>query len=68
MEEPNEIYYGDRGENFVRLLVGLFKRAKLKSRLIEELLDEEGMKVYSRAFTHKTVNEEDNYEFRNHFR
>ena len=63
MEEPNEIYYGDRGENFVRLLVGLLKRAKLKSKLIEKLLDEEGMEVYSRAFTHKTVNEEDNYEF-----
>ena len=61
--EENEFFYGDSGDNFIRLIVGLLRRAHMKRSLIEKILDKEGMEIYSRAFTHKTINEKDNYEF-----
>lgn len=64
MEEEKEIiiYNGDRGEKFVNMLKKVLKKGNIKDEYISQILDEEGLKLYSQAFTHPTANENENYE------
>jgi len=52
---PNtDIYLGDRGENFKKLISGLLTKSKLKPKYINFLLNDENMKLYSNAFSSST--------------
>jgi dsRNA-specific ribonuclease len=57
------IYNGIRGDAFKNFLVAILKRGKVNDDVIEKILDEEGMKLCSVAFTHPSVDEELNYEY-----
>ena len=57
-----DIYYGPRDESFRSLLVGLLKRGKLSDTDIANLLTEENLSEYSKVFTSKHADPENNYE------
>lgn len=58
-----EIYNGIRGKKFKDFISALLKNGgKLKQEYIDKITDENGMKLYSSAFTHKTGDINNNYE------
>jgi dsRNA-specific ribonuclease len=61
VENPIEIYSGDRGINFENMLRNILKKGKLKKDYID-LIIKNGMPLYSQAFTHPTADENNNYE------
>ena len=63
-EKTIELYHGARDETFKKMIVNILStRSGLKQKYIDSITDEEGMKVFSQAFTHPTINETENYEF-----
>lgn len=62
MEQPTEIHYGIRGEDFQALIKSVLIKAKLREQYLNILLDEESMNIYNQAFTSDTANITDNYE------
>jgi len=58
-----ENIYGIRGDVFKSFLYGLLRRSGLKKKYIDALTDKTGMALYSRAFTHQSIDAEQNYEF-----
>lgn len=60
---PSEKVYGTRGVVFRSFIQGMLQRSGLKKRYIEEVTNEVGMALYSRAFTHMSIDAEQNYEF-----
>lgn len=64
MANPEEeIYYGSRGDDFKCLIQGLLEMGKLKKHYIDVLLNDENMNMYSKAFTHRSANPDENYEY-----
>ena len=61
VENPIEIYSGDRGINFENMLRNILKKGKLKKEYIDRII-KNGMPLYSQAFTHPTADENNNYE------
>lgn len=61
VENPIEIYSGDRGINFENMLRNILKKGKLKKEYIDRIV-KNGMPLYSQAFTHPTADENNNYE------
>lgn len=61
-EEHQGIYFGDRGEEFKRLIVSLLNKGKLKKRYIRILTTPESMEEFSSAFTSELVDEDNNYQ------
>lgn len=57
------MYNGIRDESFKNLLTAILKRGKITQEVLDLLLDEEGMKLYDIAFTHKSINPDINYEY-----
>lgn len=58
-----EIYYGGTSRpGFKELIASLLKRGNLKQHYVDELLSDENLVKFNRAFTSKTGNEEENYE------
>jgi dsRNA-specific ribonuclease len=56
-------YYGIRGDKFRELIRNILSLGKMKKHYIDMITDEEGMKMYDMAFTHYTIDENNNYEF-----
>lgn len=61
--QTTEIYYGDRGQNFIDLIKGFLKKGKLDDRYINVLTTPDAMQVYSQAFTHISADPVNNYEY-----
>ena len=61
-DQKQGIYLGDRGPDFKEFIANLLKLGKLKKIYINMLTDDEGMKVYSSAFTSELVDLENNYQ------
>jgi dsRNA-specific ribonuclease len=59
--EP-EIFHGPRDEKFKGLIFNLLSKAKLKTKYLDILTNEESMSIYSKAFTSDTAHPEENYE------
>jgi dsRNA-specific ribonuclease len=60
--EQNEIFTGNRGARFQKLIRGLLKRGKLSEKNLDLYTNEESMKVYAQAFTAASADEDVNYE------
>ena len=60
---PIEIYKGIRGERFTYFLREVLSLSNLNKQYYDILLDKEGLQLYDQVFTHKTANEENNYEY-----
>ena len=61
--EEIEIINGPRDDTFKNLIVSLLRRGRLRQKYIDKILDKDGMDLYSKAFTHPTADELNNYEF-----
>lgn len=61
--EQNEIVKGDRGDLFKAAIISLLNRAKLKQKYIDILTDKYSLSIYDIAFTDKSANPNNNYEF-----
>lgn len=61
--EQTIIVRGERGDAFKNFLIKVLKRGNMRSSTIEKLLDEEGIEVFTSAFTHKSADTDDNYEY-----
>lgn len=59
-DESIEIFHAPRDESFRNLIKSLLSRGRMNPKYIEQILD---MDMYSKAFTHPTVDSENNYEF-----
>lgn len=55
-----EVYNGERGEAFDQLILSLLRKGKLSKAMKKKVYDKE---LFSQMFTHRSVNEEINYEF-----
>jgi len=62
MEEKISVY-GQRGTIFVEFIKSLLKKSNLKSSYIDLLMTEPYIKTYENAFTHISMNCENNYEY-----
>lgn len=62
-ETTKQVIYGIRGDNFKNLIKGILKMGNLKNKYIEKLVNDENIKLYDIAFTSKSANPVNNYEF-----
>jgi dsRNA-specific ribonuclease len=60
---PIEAYFGKRDESFKNMLKNILQRGNIKPKYIELLLNEDGMRLYSKIFTHSSIDPNNNYEF-----
>lgn len=60
---PSEKIYGPRGLVFKTFIQDLLRRSGMKTRYIDAVTSDTGMALYSRAFTHLSIDAEQNYEF-----
>jgi dsRNA-specific ribonuclease len=58
-----QVYNGPRDQEFKDMIKTILKLGKLKEKYIDVLLDEEGLSVYDKVFTHPSVDPLNNYEF-----
>lgn len=65
MENQNvkENFIGKRDSTFETFIRSILKRSHLKEKYIKKMLDKEGLELYSNAFTHSSVDPNNNYEF-----
>lgn len=56
------VYLGSRGVDFKKLIKSVLNKGKINNKYIKILTDKDSMKIFSRAFTSDTVNENDNYQ------
>jgi dsRNA-specific ribonuclease len=54
---------GTRGKPFIEFISSLLEKSNLKSNYIDYLTNETSIKVYERAFTHISIDPENNYEY-----
>ena len=59
--ETFEKYFGSRGGDFRSLIESLLRRGKLNPKYYDTILGDGGLDLYSTAFTHPTIDEENNY-------
>lgn len=57
------IYQGIRGKKFKYFLKQILSLSRLRESYINVLLDQNGIELYNNAFTHKTADNKNNYEF-----
>jgi dsRNA-specific ribonuclease len=62
MATLNEIYYGNRGEEFKQVILSFLRKGNLKTKYINFLTNDENMVLYGHAFTSDTVDTNNNYE------
>ena len=55
-------FYGKRGKEFKTLIQDILRKGNLRAEYIDLITDEEGMRLYSQAFTDSSVDEKNNYE------
>lgn len=60
--EDNEIFTGDRGQKFQKLITGILKRGGLGGDHITKYTNEENMAIFSQAFTAVSADPDVNYE------
>jgi dsRNA-specific ribonuclease len=60
---PSEKIYAPRGFVFKTFIQSLLQRSGMKKRYIDEVTNDTGMALYSRAFTHLSIDADQNYEF-----
>lgn len=60
--EENEIFTGNRGQKFQKLIAGILKRGGLGSDNIAKFTNEKHMAIFSQAFTAVSADPEVNYE------
>jgi len=63
MTTTTNVYNGIRGEPFEFFLKQVLSLSNLNPKYYEVLLDKEGIKLYTQAFTHRTADEKINYEY-----
>ena len=63
MTSPESVHVAPRGSEFEALIRSLLTRGSVKPHYIDLLLSEEGMDLYSQAFTAASANPTKNYEF-----
>ena len=56
-------YYAPRNRDFYSLIEGVLMRANLNRTYIQQLLDNEAMKMFSDAFTAESVDSMNNYQY-----
>ena len=56
------ITIGIRDIRFKEFIISLLSKGRIKSKYIEQLLDEESMDLYAKAFTNPTADANVNYE------
>ena len=56
-------YYGPRNIEFVQLIRNILRVGKLKQKYIDLLTSEDSLTYYNIAFTHKSIDPLNNYEF-----
>lgn len=63
--EPTAItsYIGKRDESFRNMIADILSKSNIKPKYIELLLNEDGMRLYSKIFTHESIDPNNNYEF-----
>lgn len=59
----DEIYQGIRGQEFIDLIKGFLKKGKLPDKYIETIVTPTTMQLWNTAFTHKSADQKNNYEF-----
>lgn len=59
----DNIYKGSRGADFVNMIKNVLVRGNIKEKFIDKLLSKDAIGLYSIAFTHKSADPENNYEF-----
>jgi len=57
-----KIHFGSRGNDFVKMLVSVFEKAKMSQENITLLTSNDALEVYNQVFTSKNVDENNNYE------
>lgn len=62
-QRRDEIYQGIRGQEFVDLIKGFLKKGNLPDKYIEILVTSSTMQLWDAAFTHKSADPKNNYEF-----
>jgi dsRNA-specific ribonuclease len=60
---PTEIYIGIRGDKFKYFIKQVLSLANINEHFFNVLIDEEGLKMYDRVFTHSSVDSCNNYEY-----
>lgn len=60
---PYPIYKGIRGELFTEFLYEILTLTNLKDEYLAVLLDKSALELYDKVFTHKTADQNNNYEF-----
>lgn len=58
----NQIYLGDRGEAFKKLISGLLEMGGVKKHYREQLLSQEALVYFGSAFTHDSADSSNNYQ------
>lgn len=59
----DNIYKGSRGADFVNMIKNVLVRGNIKEKFIDKLLSKDAIGLYNIAFTHKSADPENNYEF-----
>jgi len=62
-EETDSILYGIRGNEFKNFIGEILKLGKVNQKSINLITDDEGMDLFSIAFTHPSADNENNYEY-----
>jgi dsRNA-specific ribonuclease len=60
---PVEIYIGIRGDKFKYFIKQVLSLANINEHFFNVLIDEEGLKLYDRVFTHSSADLCNNYEY-----
>ena len=60
---PSEKIYGRRDAVFRSFIQSILQKGQLKQKYVDQITDDVGMALYSRAFTHQSIDAEQNYEF-----
>lgn len=63
MDPDEEIYYGDRGQEFRQYIKETLARGRIKPKYISAVLTDDNMKILDAAFTHESANPNRNYQF-----
>lgn len=63
MNENENILYGVRGNEFKNFIGEILKLGKVNQKSIDLITDDDGMNLFSIAFTHPSADKENNYEY-----
>jgi dsRNA-specific ribonuclease len=63
MDNTDEIYHGNRGEEFHNYIREMLSKGKIKDKYINSILTPDNIKILDMAFTHESANPYRNYQF-----